>query len=55
MNKWSKQDIFGMGIIIFFLVITLFCLGIKIYVIVKYAATPIAQVPTWAYIWLQNQ
>jgi hypothetical protein len=47
--------ILRLTIILFFLALIFLCVGIKIYVIIKYAAMPIAQVPTWAYIWLQNK
>ena len=35
-------------------VIIVFCVALKIFVFVKYGDTPIGEIPTWAYVFLNS-
>ena len=58
MKKIKKKDIFELLskiCIVIALVIIVACMVIKGYVIYKYSETPISEVPTWAWFWLQGK
>ena len=42
------------SIILFFLLLSIVCVILKFYVIRHYASTPIAEVPSWAYIFMTD-
>lgn len=43
-----------LSIILFFLILSIVCVILKFYVIIHYASTPIAEVPSWAYVFIAN-
>lgn len=58
MKKIKKKDIcelLSKICIVIALVIIVVCMVIKGYVIYKYSETPISEVPTWAWFWLQGK
>lgn len=58
MKKIKKKDIFELLnkiCIVIALMIIVACMVIKGYVIYKYSETPISEVPTWAWFWLQGK
>lgn len=57
MKKINKNDLIDwlrIILCIICLIIAVVCLVIKIWVIYEYADTPISEVPSWAWFWLQN-
>ena len=43
-----------LSIILFFLILSIVCITLKFYVIIHYASTPIAEVPSWAYVFMTD-
>ena len=57
MKKIDKDDLIDWLRLIFCilcLIVAVVCIVIKFWVIYEYADTPISEVPTWAWFWLQN-
>lgn len=55
MKKKDICELLSKICIVIALVIIVVCMVIKGYVIYKYSETPISEVPTWAWFWLQGK
>lgn len=53
-NKYEVLDWLRIIFCIVILIVAVVCIVIKFWVIYEYADTPISEVPTWAWFWLQN-
>ena len=53
-NKYEVLDWLRIIFCIVVLIVAVVCIVIKFWVIYEYADTPISEVPTWAWFWLQN-
>lgn len=42
------------SIILFFLLLSIVCIILRFYVIIHYASTPLAEIPSWAYVFMTN-
>lgn len=50
----DTSDKIKLAVLGFFLLLSIICFVLRIYVVIHFANTPIAEVPTWAYVFMSK-